>query len=356
MKTTTRRTLQSGLRYMLAAATLTALALTSCGKGPAAKPQAAAEKPPVPVETVTLEARPFENFLQVTGTVKARSLIQVVAEEGGILREISTDKGRVVEAQGVLARLENQALHAALAQATAALKQAELDASSRKVLFEKKAISENEYLTSGFTLDAARAAWELSRTRVDKLTVRAPIGGLVNARFLDLGAYVTPMSPVFELIDMERVRIVAGVAERYMSSVDVGTPARVTFDAYPGVEIDAAVTYVSRRIDATNRTFEVEVEVANPGRKLAPAMVANVRIRNQNLDGRIVVPIDSLVESEDGWHVFVEEGSRAHKVKVDKLAVYQDSVLVDGLRSGQRLITTGQQSLTDGDTVAVTRT
>jgi RND family efflux transporter MFP subunit len=256
----------------------------------------------------------------------------------------------------VLARLENQALNAALAQAVAALRQAELDASSRKVLFEKKAIPENEYLASGFALDAARAASDLARTRADKLTIRAPIGGLVNARFVDLGAYVTPMSPVFELIDLERVRIVAGVAERHMSSVEVGTPARVTFDAYPSLAVDARVSYVSRKIDPANRTFDVEIEIANPGRKLAPDMVANVRIRSESLANRIVVPIDSLVESEDGWHVFIEEGSRARKVKVQKLAVYQDSVLVDGLESGQRLITTGQQSLTDGDAVAVTNT
>jgi membrane fusion protein (multidrug efflux system) len=350
-----RNKMRTNLRYALAAAAAAAVILASCEKGqPAA--QATTERPAVPVETVTLEGRPFESYLQVTGTVKARSLIQVVAEEGGILREIRTDKGQPAEANAVLARLENQALNAALAQAVAALRQAELDASSRKVLFEKKAIPENEYLASGFALDAARASSDLARTRADKLTIRAPIGGLVNARFVDLGAYVTPMSPVFELIDLERVRIVAGVAERHMSSVAVGTPARVTFDAYPLLAVDARVSYVSRKIDPANRTFDVEIEIANPDRKLAPDMVANVRIRSESLANRIVVPIDALVESEDGWHVFVEEGSRARKVKVTKLDVYQDSVLVDGLESGQRLITTGQQSLTDGDAVAVTNT
>ena len=338
-----------------AAALLVALVLASCG-GQSQKPAGSVQKPAVAVETVLLETRPFESFLQVTGTVKARSQIQVVAEESGILREIAIDKGHLTDAQGVLARLENQMLDAALAQALAGLRQAQLDASSRKILFEKKAISENEYLASGYALDAAKAAHDFARTRVEKLAVKAPISGLVNARYLDLGAYVNPMSPLFELIDLDRIRIVAGVAERYLGSVDVGTPARVTFDAFPALQIDAPVSYVSRKIDPGNRVFEVELEIANPGRRLAPDMVANLRIRHQALDGRIVVPIDALVESEDGWHVFVEEDNKARKVKVEKLAIYQDSVLVDGLKAGQKLITTGQQSLSDGDPVAVTHT
>ncbi len=339
------------------AATLAAAAFIALGgcaqRSPAAPkdPTAAAADPgkAVPVRTQRLEPRDFVDYLRVTGTVLARGKINVVAEEGGILKRLLVDKGNRADAGAGLALLDNPVPVAGRDQAAAALKQAELDQATKKALFDKKAIAENEYLYSNYSLEAARAAYALVQARVDKLTLRTPIAGIVNRRYYDLGAYVTPMTPAFEIIDLDQLRVRAGVAERFIGDVGLGTPVDVTFDAFPDVTITAPITYVSRDIDAQSRTFDVELQFDNPGRRIAPAMVANLRIRYQSLHNRIVIPLDALIEGANGWYVFVDDGGRAKRVDVQQLSVSGSEVLVEGLAPGQNLVVSGQRALSDGD-------
>ena len=111
----------------------------------------------VSVQTVILKQQSFTSYLEVTGTVKARNHIDIIVEEGGVLRKILLDKGQMATAGSTLAVPENKVLSASFRQAEAALKQAELDHDSKKVLFDKKAISRNEYLNSKYAFDAAKA-------------------------------------------------------------------------------------------------------------------------------------------------------------------------------------------------------
>jgi membrane fusion protein (multidrug efflux system) len=344
--------MSKGMTRVLLAFVLPALA--SCAAKPAVSgsPPATAERSPVPVRVQAVEPQSFTSYLRVTGTVKARSQIDVVAEESGILKEIRVDSGGFVEAGAPLAVLDGPLLAAARDQAEAALKEAELDHATKKRLYEKKAIAENDLLNSGYRLDAARASLAAAQTRVDKLVIRAPIAGIVNQRYLDLGAYVTPAARVFEIIDVASVRIQAGVAERFFGSVTVGTPAEITLAAYPDAVLHARVVYVSRAIDPRSRMFDVDLEADNPDGRIAPAMVANVRLRHRTLENRIVVPLDSLIETDRGWFVFVEENSRARRVPVTQIAVNDTVVLVEGLQAGQKLVVVGQRSLGDGDPVA----
>jgi membrane fusion protein (multidrug efflux system) len=331
-----------------------ALSLAACGDPRPQVSTAGNSTEPVPVRTSTLKLQSFASYLEATGTVKARNHIDIIVEEGGLLRRILVEKGQLVKAGSTLAVLENPVLAAGLQQAEAAMKQAELDHDSKKVLFDQKAISQNEYLNAKFSFEAAQAAYALTKARYGKLTISAPIDGRINRRYYDLGAYANPMTPIFELIDDERLRIEAGVAERFMSTIQIGTPVQITFDAYPDMRLDAEVSYVSHSIDPQNRTFDIEVEIPNPQGRLAAEMVADLRIRQQVFDRQIVVPIDALIETEEGWHVFVEQSGRAHKVSVRKVAVYEDTVLVEGLQAGQKLITVGQHNLSEGDPVSVT--
>ncbi len=305
------------------------------------------------VRVVPLEPRSFSEYLEVTGTVKARNQIKLLAEEGGILNRIMRDKGRFVSAGDTLAILENKVLEAGYKQAQAALKQAQLDFDSKKVLYEKKAISANEYLASKYGLERAQATNDLARARFDKLFITAPMSGFVNERYYDLGAYAQPMTPLFEFIDNAQLIISAGVAERFLRDIKIGTKAEIGFDAFPGLVLNSKVTFVSRSIDPINRTFLVEMKVDNPDRKLNPQMIANVKLLRRAFDNSIVIPIDAIIDSEQGSHVFIENGTKAHKKPVKIKAIYEDSVMVEGLAPGQKLVIVGQRELTDGDPLEI---
>jgi membrane fusion protein (multidrug efflux system) len=276
-------------------------------------------------------------------------------EEGGILRKILIDKGHRANKGDTLAVLENKVLEAGYHQAKAALQQTELDHRSKKVLFEKRAISENEYLNAKYALDAAQATYEMAKVRYQKLFIVSPLKGLVNNRYYDLGAYANPMTPIFEFIDNDYMKVRAGVAERFLGDINIGTPVEITFDAYPDMKLEGKVNFISRSVDPQSRTVEIEIEVPNRDGRLAPNMIANVKILRQSFKDRIVVPLDALIESEQGWYVFVDNSDRAKKVFVKKDAVYENQVLVDGLQPGQNLVVVGHHSLSDGDLLEVVK-
>ena len=117
--------------------------------------QAEADVQGIPVKIWTLKPKPFSEYLQITGTVAARNRVKLIAEEAGTLRKIIKDKGSIVQAGETLAIIENKIIEASYNEAKAALNQAKLDYSSKKVLHDKRAISENEYPFSSLVLKLA---------------------------------------------------------------------------------------------------------------------------------------------------------------------------------------------------------
>lgn len=300
------------------------------------------------VKTVRLEPSSFYEYLEITGTVKARNQIKIIGEEGGLLKTVRKDKGSYARSGDTLAVLENRVLEASFKEAKAGLQQAELNHKSSKVLFSKKAISENEFLASQYTMDRARAAYDFARARYEKLFIVAPISGRVNDRYYDFGAYIMPMTPVFELIDNGKVKVEAGVAERFISDIGMNTPVTLTFDAYRDVSIRSRVSFVSRSIDPISRTFKIEIDLDNSDQKLAPEMIANLKLLRKAFKNKIVIPIDALLNTETGRTVFINDNNTAREVNIDVMAIHEDSVLVDGLLPDQELVVLGQQDLSDG--------
>lgn len=320
-----------------------------CSKDGSASQQGSTLKG-IPVKVVTLKPRMFAEYIMLTGTVEARNRINLVAEEAGNLRKIIKDKGSYAQAGDTLAIIENKIIEASYNETRAALNQAQLDHGSKKVLYEKRAISENEYLIAKYNLERAQAAYELNKARFSKLYITAPLSGYINNRFYDLGAYTLPMTPIFDFIDNAFMKITAGVAERFLGDIKIGTPVEISFDAFPEIVLQSEVYYINRSIEPASRTFQIEIRIPNPERKSTPQMIANVKLLRRSYQDNLVIPLDAVIESETGRYVFIaSEEEKAIKVPVDFLAIYQDSVLVQGLKTDQRLIIAGQQELSEGD-------
>lgn len=342
------------MRKIIAVLLLTIMSLVfwQCSKEvPAGQSQSTTKG--IPVSIMELKTRPFSEYLNVTGTVEARNRIQIIVEEGGTLDRVVKDKGSVAKKGDTLAVLENKILRASFNEARSALRQAELDYNSKKVLYDKRAISENEYLASRYGLERAQAAYELAKARYSKLFITAPLNGYVNDRFYDIGAYATPMTAIFDFIDNEYMIISAGVAERFLNDIEIGTPVDIVFDAFPDLQIESQVSFIHRSIDPQSRTFEIEVQIPNPDRKLAPQMIANLKILRRSYENQIVIPLDAVIETEQGRFVYLEKDRQALKMPISLKAIYQDSALVEGLQPDQKLVVVGQQQLTDGDSLMV---
>ena len=161
------------------------------------------------------------------------------------------------------------------------------------------------------------------------------------------------------VVDLDPVRIRGGVPERFALDVRPGSAATVTFQVLEGEIFEGDITYVGAAVDPEDRTFPVELTLANPGGLIKPEMVANIEIVRETREDVVVVPREVLLRvggratSRTWWKVPVTMGWRGCAKSSWDPAQRNLVVIEEGLRAGDRLVVIGQQLIADGDRVRV---
>ena len=309
------------------------------------------------MEAEPIVPRGFTRSVRVTGVVQAMNDVMVSAEEGGVVVRIARDKGRAIRAGETILQLNDAVLRAQVATATAQSELAEEVWQRRRKLYEEDGIgSELSYLEAKYAAEQARGSLDALEERLARTTVRAPISGTLEARFVEVGTMVSPGTPVARIVHTGSIKIQAGVPERYALDVARGAGATVRFGVLSGRSFESSVTYAGATVDAQSRTFPVELVLPNPEGRIKPEMIADVEIVLEEMGDAIVVPQQALVSMEEGYVVFVVEGTgdaaRAAMRPVEVSVTQGNELVVEsGLEAGDRLVVVGQQGLTEGDRV-----
>ncbi len=336
--------------------------VVGCGSAGASEGGARAEERvrSINVEVAEVEPRDFAHVVRVVGTVEADRDVVISAEEGGTVREVLVRQGQRVRPGQPLVRLDAGVLRAQLEQAVSQAELAEETWERQRVLWEEERVgTEMAYLQAKYNARTARAQARVLAERVERTVIRAPIAGILEERMVDVGAMVSPGSPVARILDVDTVKIVAGVPERYAGDVVAGDEVTVTLDRAAGREFVGRVGYVSAAVDPSSRSFTVEVEVPNAGLPLKPGMVANVRIARERLDAALVVPRHAMLRRESGYAIYVAvphaDGWRAEARWVEPgIARGDEVVILQGLEAGERIVVVGQQRVVHGDVLVIT--
>lgn len=311
------------------------------------------------VEVQTLEAEPFVEEIRLTSVAMANQDVLVAAEESGVVRELFVDRGDRVAAGDAIAKIDDGILTAQVAQARAAAELAQQTWERRKRLWEEDQVgSELAYLEARYMAEQASATLSALEQRLERTVVRAPFDGVLEDRRVDIGATVNPGDAIGRLVDLNPIRVFAGVPERYATDVKVGAPAQLTFEALDGQAFEATIRYVGATVNPANRTFPIEVVLPNPGRRIKPEMVANMSVTRRQVSAALVVPQDALVRVEDGYVAYVvaeRGGVQVAEVRPVQLGPARRNLVVveSGLAVGDRLVIVGQKSIADGDRVNV---
>ncbi len=313
----------------------------------------------VNVEVARVGLSEFTGFIRVTGELEAVNDATVSAEESGRVREILAEKGRWVEQGQPLVKLEDDLLAAQVEEARAAASLAREEWDRQRRLWETDSVgTELMYLQRKYQAEIAGARLAQLEARLDRTVVVAPVGGVFDDHFLEVGEMAVPGAPVVRVVDVSRVKVTAGVPERYARAVRRGDAAIVTFDIFPGREFTGRVRFVGASVDPANRTFEIEIMLDNPEGIMKPAMVANVRVQRERMADVMVVPQDVVLRSAEGYKVFVVEDrdgfpvAKAREVELGPTSG-DNVVITRGLEVGDLLITLGQQLVDDESRVRV---
>jgi membrane fusion protein, multidrug efflux system len=214
------------------------------------------------------------------------------------------------------------------------------------------------YLRARHGADAAAASERMLAARLDRTVVRASIDGVLDDRFVEVGAMVGPGSPVARIIDSDTLKVTAGVPERYAGEFRPGAAATIIFENTGGGEYAGTIRFVGAAVNEQNRTFPVEVRLPNADGTLKPGMVARMRLPRAALSDALLVPREAVLRTEDGYIVFVVREEAGRLVARSTPVVTGPGagnrvVIAAGLQPGERVISVGQQQVTSGDIVQI---
>ncbi|MBI5648305.1 MAG: efflux RND transporter periplasmic adaptor subunit [Ignavibacteriae bacterium] len=352
MKTSTTAVLRAIATLSLTGA---ALLFSSCKSADADPKKEAATENIVNVRVETVTPSEFRENLQLTGTVIAGDDITVPAEEGGRVTEWVVARGARVKKGQVIARLDDALLRAGFDAANAQYQLAELTATRQDKVFQEQGISEWQNKSFQYQRDAARAQTDLMKARLEKAQIKSPIAGIVDYRFVDAGEMVGPGAPVARVVDISRLKVSAGVPERYAGSFRLGDNTRFTVDALSGRTFHGRITFVGAAVSKDNRTIPVEISVTDGGGLLKPDMITKILFTLSARSNVITIKEDYVQQVDrETFVVFCAEGdiAREHRVKLGPSS-NGFVVIESGLEKGDQLITLGFQNVAEGQKLLI---
>ena len=292
--------------------------------------------------------------MEALGNARASESVEIRPRISQVITAIRFTEGQEVAAGEVLVELENAEALADVAEARAALVDAESKHERGVELFELELTSEAELEQLEARRDADRAALAAAEARLGETVVRAPFAGRVGLRRISLGTLVGPGNVITTLDDTDPVKLDFDVPETALSRLAVGLPVVARSAAWPDSVFRGTVATVDTRVDPVSRSVTVRALVPNPQGLLRPGMFLTVDLLRHDVVA-LMIPEQAMVPEQSRQFVLVvgDDGLVAKRqVELGRRRPGQVEI-VRGLEAGELVVVEGTQKARPGEPVNV---
>lgn len=312
--------------------------------------------PPASVAFATVQTADWQPKLHAIGTLVATKGVDVTAEVSGVVREILFESGQAVSDGNVLVRLDDTVDRADLRGLLAERRLAGIKYRRLAKLLKEKSVSQSDVDEAKAELDNSSAQVASKRAVIDKKEIKAPFGGYLGIRAVDMGQFVQPGDPLVPLQTLDRLYVDFSLPERHLPELVVGRSLEVTSAAAPGHRFRATISAMNPGVDVATRTIKLRATLDNNQQLLRPGMFVEVDLLLEARAAVITVPRVAVSFAPYGDSVFlIEEQEGALKVRRQPIRVGgiqgNDIEVAEGLEVGQRVVLAGQVKLRNGQAV-----
>lgn len=321
----------------------------------ATEEKAAAETPVAQQRTVAAvkpEPQDYSREIRISGVTEADKSAVLAARSSGIVASLGVSQGQAIGRDALVVQLEGEEVAAAVKTAEDQLAQAVERLKVGEALYAKGSLPELELTSRRAAKSAAEGALSQAQAAADRLSLKAPFGGLVDAVNVEVGEWVQAGTPIATLLAMDPIVVKAEVSERDVAHVQAGAKARVKLVG--GAELEGTIRHVSRQASDKTRTFAVEVALPNGDGAIPSGMTAELHL-SAAPQKAIVVPRSVITISDDGLIGLRVVGADniARFAPVDLIDDSEAGLVLGGIPKDVLVIVAGQDLVRDGDTVIV---
>jgi len=302
------------------------------------------------VEVTPVSARLYQPALKLQGQLEPWQSVQVSARVAGTVRQLNVQLGQQVKAGTVLATLSMDGRGRVVERWRASIRKLEADLAAARQLRASQLAAETEILRLQSDLAAARAELAAAELAVEHLKPEAPFDAIVNRRDVDEGSLVQVGSPLFELVQIDRLKATGQIPQQSADRVQPGQV--VDIQLLDGSRLAGVVSFVASAASPDTRSFAVEVVVENPERKRAAGGSSSLSIRLPEQEAIFLSPAYLGLDDDGRPGVkYVDEDDRVVFATVRLLSVSTEGAWVSGLPGDIRLITRGGGFVSEGEQV-----
>jgi multidrug efflux system membrane fusion protein len=349
---------------------------SASGQGqPNATGQGQSSVAPVAISVTPVKRADFPVILESLGQVQAYNTVQVRARVDGQINKIAFKEGQMVKEGDLLAQIDPRPFQAALDQAVAKKAQDEANLANAKLDLARYAtLAKQDFATKQqldtqnalvlqltASLAADTAAIDAARVQLEYTTIRAPISGRVGYRLIDEGNLVNAgqQTGIVTIAQLQPISVIFTEPQenvvRINQELAAGTPEVTVMNA-DGAELATGhLTISDNQIDLATGTIRLKAEFENKDNSLWPGLAVTTGLKLGVDKNVLTVPADAVQHGQSGLYVYaVDDQNRAavRTVEVARLNT-NTAVISNGLKEGERVVTTGQFLLQPGTLVAI---
>lgn len=333
----------------------TALVMVSCGKE---EKKAEAAKPETPTEAlVSVEQAKdtvFNHYLDIQGNVDTKENLIIYPQFSGTLVALNVISGQKVSKGQVLGRIDDGGLSQQVAQLETQAALAKTTFERQKRLWDQKIGSEIQFLQAQTNMVSQQKAVSQIKAQLAKTVITAPISGTVDEIITDRGEVVAPGQGIVRIVNLSNMYISAQVPEAYVGKVTVGTQVNVALPSL-GKTYIGKIRQVANNINPANRSFGVEVTVANKENLLRPNQVAKLKIIDYTNTKAVIVPSNVVLEDAKGdkyLYIVANVNGKSGTAKKTMVSIGQTAEnmteIKSGVTGGDYVITEGANNVSEG--------
>lgn len=316
--------------------------------------------PPETVTTATVTSAVWGGDLSAVGTLSAVQGVTVAAELPGKVVKIAFRSGTTVNRGDLLVSQDVSSEEAQLPGLLAQVKlaRAELERAGR--MAADKIVSQADFDRAVATHDQALSQLNGVRATIAKKSIRAPFGGRIGIRQVNLGQILKEGDAIVTLQSLNPIHVDFSLPQQQLARLRTGQGVRLTSDLLAGETVEGRISAITPLVDAETRNVRIQAIAHNRGEMLRPGMFVTVSVGLSQRRPVRVVPATAVLYAPYGDSVFVVEASQdrtGKRVRQQFVRLGEkrgDFVeITAGLRGGETVVSTGVFKLRNGQAVLV---
>jgi len=309
----------------------------------------------VSVRVAAVKKEAVDLDFTANGNFAPQQELNFLSENAGRVNAIYVKEGDRVRKGQVIARIDAEIINTDRETAQATLDNAIKDEARYASSFKTGGVTQQQLDQAKLATRNAKLRLQSSARRVSDANIKSPINGIVNKKYIEVGAFLTAQgTQMFELVDVSKLKLKVNVNESQVANLKVGNEVQIKSNVFPADNFSGKITFIAAKADAT-LNFPIEIEVTNNhANTIKAGMYGTAVFKFPAQAPTITIPRGSFVGSVSSNQIFVLENGNTAKIrKVIAGRTINDQVeIIEGLKEGETVIISGQINLVDGSAVA----